>query len=688
MNSRSWAGIVVLLAVIVSFLPALPASVAPSHDALQIYTAYWTYISGLVTEGRLPEWIPFSRYGTPSTPILMYVSPVSYVTGAIAAALHISDTLLLFKLSIALEYLIFAAGVMRFGRLLFESQWVSAFVAVAAVLASPWIMSLDGNFHAFYMHPWILAELVLAFETGRARHLGFAALLSIFVCVGNVPYFPPFLMLQLFVFSVPLAWAYRDRVRTLLINRTTWLWIAFAAVLAIVHFGAIVKGMEGLAIFSPGRDPITNRVPRSVFLAYAGVTRPVELLKELVEGTCTNGDNTFYVGLATLALAPLSFLLRTTPALRAIQTLAVFLLLFSTGGLVASASYYFPGMFFYRHISIVFGLFRLLTLFAAGFVLDRGISERHPVRWWFAIPILALAIIELGRAQLFGHPLELVLVHFTTWFAPVYARLIGYLLVLWVAYRVGFRRHWRAVLMSAVILDLASFWADGWLEWPRLDATQSRTLEQLATPKRLADPGPRFTSATAGVRGRFFRFVDHTPPLHFPFSTMYVHTYFWTGEDPCVPRARTDFLTAGVATWFTRHGVRFEPEDRTENRVVADPAMAAELACGHPRVQSSATVLTSARGYDWIHMSVQNPTLASIPLSISEAMHPGWTATIDGRRTPLVDDAFLAIMLPSGSHGVALRFHQPIAGPLRTAEALIAGLAALVLLGLSVRQYA
>lgn len=688
MSGERWAGRVVLLVVIVSFLPALPSSVAPSHDALQIYTAYWTYISGLITEGRLVEWIPFSRYGTPATPILMYVSPISYVTGAIGAALHIRDTLLLFKFSVALEYLLFAAGVMRFGKLLFRSAWVSAFVAIVAVFSSPWIMSLDGNFHAFYMTPWILAELVLFFETNRARHLGFAALLSIFACVGNVPYFPPFLLLQLFVFSVPLAWFYRDRLKTLALNPYAWLWIGGAAALAAVHFVAVAKGMEGLAIFSPGRDPVTNRVPKHVFLTYAGVTKPIELLTELVEGTCTNGDNTFYMGLATLVLAPLSFLLRPTPALRAIQTLAVFLLLFSTGGLVASVSYYFPGMFFYRHIAIVFGLFRLLALFAAGFVIDRGLSERQALGWWLAAPVLLLAVVELIRAQQFGPPLALVLLHFTTWMQPVYVRLVAYLLVFWLAYRFQLQRHWRAVVMVAVALDLGSFWADGWLEWPRLNASQSATLAELATPKNLVDPGPRFTAAQAGTRARLFRFVDHTPPLHFPFSTLYVHTYFWTGEDPCVPRARTDFLTAEVAQWFTLHGVRFEPEDRTENRVLRDPEMAASLACDHPRVASSVKMLTSTRGYDWIHMDVENHEPAAAPLSISEAHHPDWTATIDGHHAAIADGAFLSVMVPNGRHSVDLRFHQPVAGPLRTLESILAGIAAFLLMSISVRQFA
>src|SRR2546428_3858172 len=91
----------VFLAVLVAFLPAFSTAVVPSHDSLGQYTVFWTYVSALVTEGRLPEWIPFIQYGAPATTILMYITPVAYVTGALGALLHVlwhfNDTLLLFK---------------------------------------------------------------------------------------------------------------------------------------------------------------------------------------------------------------------------------------------------------------------------------------------------------------------------------------------------------------------------------------------------------------------------------------------------------------------------------------------------------------------------------------------------------------------------------------------------------------
>ncbi|HEX2836227.1 MAG TPA: hypothetical protein VHW00_24695 [Thermoanaerobaculia bacterium] len=696
------AGRIVLLALILFFIPAFSDRVVPSHDALQVYTAYWTYISGLITEGRLPEWIPYSRYGTPAGPVFMYVTPVAYVTGALGAIAHKSrgpfDTLFLFKITVALEYLLFAAGVLRLGTLLYTSQWTRAVVAVLAIFSSPWILSLDGNFHAFYLTPWILAELTLALQTARPRHLGYAALIAVFSCVGNVPYYPPFLLLQLFVFSLPLLWAWRANLKALLLNGEAALWMTLAIAMAGIHFGALIKGMQGLAIFSAGRDPVTNRVPLGVFLTYAGNTRPVQLLFELLQGRCTNGDNTFYMGLATLGLFPLSFLARPTPLLRALQTLAIFILLFSTGGIVASAAYYFPGMAFYRHVAIVFGLFRLLAFLCAGYLLDQFLMKADPFSDWRARVSSAakhsllwiavfVAAVDLLRGQLFGEDLRLVLMYYIPEFDVAYLRLFAYLAVLFLAGRPRTRRLWPALLMGALVFDLMSFWAAGWLRWPRLNEAQAATMARLTPARTLSDPGARFTEAEARTRAPLFRFVSTTEPLHLLTSAIYVHTYFWTGEDPCVPKGRTDFLSMPVARFFSARGIPFTPDIGTERRLLQDPLMVRALACGQPRIESTAQVRTFARGYDWLQMTVENAQSRPVPLAISEGLHDGWRVSIDGAPARLspAHDAFLGVLLPPGRHDVLFRFHLPVAGPLRTVEALLCGISAVLFLALAVR---
>jgi hypothetical protein len=686
--------------LMVAFLPAWSSAVVPSHDALQVFTAFWTYISGLVTEGRLPEWIPFGRYGTPSGPTLIYITPVAYVTGAIGAALHAAfqfdDTLLLFKLTVLVEYLLFATGLLRFGRLLFQSVWVQYLVVTLGVLSSPWIMSLDGNFHAFYMTPWILASLMLAFQTGLPKHLGAAALLSAFACVGNVPYFSPFLLLQLTVFALPLIWCYPQQARRLVFSPQAWLWLAGAGVVFAIHFVVLVKGMDGLAILSPGRDPVTNHVPKAVFLTYAGVTTPVRFLVEVLTGRVTNGDNTFYVGLGSLVLLPLSLLIRTSPVLRAVQFLAVFLFLFSTGGLVASAGYYFPGMEFYRHVSIVFGLFRVLVFLCVGCVLDQMIRDaavftdwrRWSPRGWgwlIAAGVAGLAIADLTRAHLHGPDYQLSLFGGSSQVGPLMVRLVCYATLLLIARAALPRTALPYLLMMGLLVDMGTFWGWGWADWPRLTAPQVDVMRQLAAPKPVPNPESRYTAKDETTRGALFRFVSETPPLHFGATELYVHTYSWTGEDPCVPRARTDFIAKSVAELFDRRGILFEPSGATEAKVLQDEWLARALACDAPKITSDAHLLAMERGYDWMRMTFDNPQPASTPVIVSEAFHPDWSVSVDGLPSAVVPGniAFLGTDIPAGRHQVEFRFHSPVTGPLRTVEGLLGALAALWLIVMS-----
>ena len=60
---------------------------------------------------------------------------------------------------------------------------------------------------------------------------------------------------------------------------------------------------QDLAGFSIGRDPDSHAVDLAVYLSYAGVTKPLPLAAAFLTGMHTHGDNTFYVGLVTIALA-------------------------------------------------------------------------------------------------------------------------------------------------------------------------------------------------------------------------------------------------------------------------------------------------------------------------------------------------------------------------------------------------
>jgi hypothetical protein len=60
---------------------------------------------------------------------------------------------------------------------------------------------------------------------------------------------------------------------------------------------------------------------------------------------------------------------------------------------------------------------------------------------------------------------------------------------------------------------------------------------------------------------------------------------------------------------------------------------------------------------------------------VIESFDPGWRATVDGQRTPVLaaDDAWLAVAVPQGAHEVALRYHTPgaIAGAIASGISIV-----------------
>jgi uncharacterized membrane protein YfhO len=65
---------------------------------------------------------------------------------------------------------------------------------------------------------------------------------------------------------------------------------------------------------------------------------------------------------------------------------------------------------------------------------------------------------------------------------------------------------------------------------------------------------------------------------------------------------------------------------------------------------------------DYQRMMYQVPPDASGWLVVSEAYHPDWTVTIDGKpgQTTRAEAALLGTYVPAGSHEVIFRFRAPV----------------------------
>ena len=94
-------------------------------------------------------------------------------------------------------------------------------------------------------------------------------------------------------------------------------------------------------------------------------------LAGFVTGGIPHADNTYYVGLLSLAMCGYALLTQKDRAFLGMVCALGMLFWLSLGGAFATAVYYLPGMSLFRHIGLVFGPGSLLLLLASGYGIDR-----------------------------------------------------------------------------------------------------------------------------------------------------------------------------------------------------------------------------------------------------------------------------------------------------------------------------
>jgi hypothetical protein len=262
---------------------------------------------------------------------------------------------------------------------------------------------------------------------------------------------------------------------------------------------------------------------------------------------------------------------------------------------------------------------------------------------------------------------------------PLTIRLACYAVPFIFVIRYPLRRVLPYALMAGLLLDVGTFWYWGWTYWPKLNAEQAASMRRVAVPGRPELAGHRLSSAeVAGTPA--FRFLADTPPMS--MGALYVHAYALARVDPCVIQLRMDLVAKSIGDFFAYRGLT------SEAAVLADDSLARQLACVGSRVNSAARVVTMNRGYDWIHLTLDNPQPVAVPVAVSEAMYRGWSVRIDGQPAAIFasERTFLGARVPAGRHDMDFRFHTP-AATFRTVELAIAGLASLWLLVCAAREF-
>jgi hypothetical protein len=706
-------------------LPYFDPHVVPIHDTFYNFANFHVFYGELFSHGDLASWYPYGTYGLPSDfEQAASLSAFDYLAGALGALLRVRDALWLFKLATLGELVALVAGVYLLARRLFPSPDTALALGIAAAGSAVWTVQQWWDLRLYYLLPLVLYFAVRFQEGRRPEHLWLAGATGVAWALGTTPYAVPLQALVVAsVVAVALGRELPRRAAALAApTRRGLLALGLFAAAACAYLWFVPHALDHVGLHAPDRDPVTGQVSLKTFRSYGGNANLVIVANALLFGWPLQFqwgsafDNSFYLGLVPLVGLALALARERSRTFLALLVAAVALVLLSFGGLFTTLVYYLPGMAWYRHVALVYGLVKVLLLLASGYGIERlwalGPPRfSSPALWVVGGAFLLEAAVALPR--LFD---PLGPGHWTSsWGAHVLVRLCVYGALLAASRFTPL--PWRAATVLGLALDLAVFQFVFYRYWdPQLRVRDERQLlaAQVRAPeyqpeRREEPPGELGALATALATARVPR----------PLWKAYWYVYPFAQFDPCKSAFRTDYLPLGVDRLLAleRQGLLLGPTlgcrapklRVVANASVADSAEAAErtfaaalragraapvvvqaLAGAPPPPPAPAAAAAEAgrvrvTGFQLgrLRAEVEVDAAEGAWLVYADAYHPAWRAAVDGRETAVypANLAFKAVRVPRGTSRVELWFDHGANGVLRYGLAGFGAAFAAALLG-------
>jgi hypothetical protein len=601
---------------------------------------------------------------------------------------------------------VFVFGVWRLARRLFALPATVRVLTLAAAGTTVWYAQQWWNLRIYALLPLLLSFLFVFVEGRRARDLWLAGLTGVVWCLGSIPYWIPVWVLTLSAVGAVAVRDWRATLRTLVMQTPrdlALLGLFLAAAGAYAWF--VLHALEGTVLHAPDRDWLTGTVDLENFRSHGGKANLVVVADALLFGWPlhlpwgSGVDNSVYLGLVPvlgLALALLSERSRPFLALLAGAGVLVWL---AMGGVFTSLVYYLPGFAYYRHVSLTFGLVKVLLLVASGYGLERLFAKGAPRLARSALGLVAAvtAVESLAATpQLFGPtPWQ------WQWLAEggpyVFVRLGLYGALLAACSISRLPRH--AALALGLALDLSlhqlaiyqtlvSKTHDAAL----LEATAVRAPHfQADRPDVPVDPTRPDTDSEANrASQRALELAERTG------TGLYWYVYQFAQLDPCHSKWRTDYYQVGVDRLLAVGRVKGAQIDALlgcgvpKLRVVVDARIAGSQREARARVREATrtthpgpTVIQLAAGSEAPPASgapalsagrveVAHFTLGELVADVEvdagggawlvydDAFHAGWRASVNGADTPVhvANLAWKAVRVPPGKSRVRFWFQH------------------------------
>ncbi len=717
-----------LLLVLAFNVPYFNARFVPINDTFYNFSNFQIFYSELFFHGELARWLPYSSYGIPSDyEQIISLAPANYFFGLLGWLLGATDALLLFKLAVVLEQLVFVFGVFLVSRLLFRSRATTVLLGIAAAGTTLWYAQQWWDLRIYYLLPLLLYFWFSFLETRRPEMLWRAGLVGVAWSVGNLAYLIPLWGLVLLVIAAVTIRDLRATLASLATpSRANAISFGLFAVAAAVYAYFTLHAFDLTVVHASARDPLTGEVSADVFRNYGGRANFVVVLNALFFGWPVHlpwgskADNSVYLGLVPVVGLGIALVRERSRPFFALVAAALVLVWLSFGGVFATLAYHLPGLSYFRHIGLVYGLVKVLLLIASGFGIERVWNLERPR---LANPLLLLVVAALVievLAVLPGFAGMTPKVWTVAWGDHVLLRLCVYA-VLIAACRL---RRWSLLPVAlglGLIVDLALYHyavrervpivARG--EVALQNAAQMR--EPVYQPERrehAVDAARAGAPATATDRSAQALAFATRPAM----KETYAYAYSFANFDPCREELRSDTHLIGVDRLLAleRSGAG---------------SLAAVVGCGSPklRLASAAQIVRSAdeartamaaalRSREALPAVIQLAPNDAAPASsdatpgsvevtrftlsevvakadvaapqgawlvYADAHHPSWRASVNGEETQLhpANLAFKALRLPAGVSEVRLWFDPAASRILGLAIAIGGVIATLVAVG-------
>lgn len=698
-----------LLAILVLLInyPYLKATFVPVHDTMAAFQYFYFFYSELFFHGQIPHWVPYGTFGLQSDHFqLGYLTPFSYFAFLIGLLFKIKNVLFLFKISILCEQLIFLLGMYLLSMLLFFRRSTVFIVCLGAVCSLVWYGQVGWNFRIYYMFPLITYFIILFFRTSRPEFMWLAGITTVAWWIGGGSYAIILLFFVLCIICFVFLMKYKNVWHSFFSRSSANLLLS---IIFIVLFGSYIyylkPAFDFTSIISPLRDSATHKNSLQTFLTYGGNATPEMLFQGFIFGWPTHLplgtpfiDNSVYIGLVPLVFLVWALLRVRSIPFFAFLSAAIALIWLSFGGFFARIVYYFPFMPYFRHIGLICSFAKILILICAGFGLDDFWSAARTKNKYLIFVILIIFILLL---YMFPHLQKGILnpifiTRVEMYFAAVILALIlRILMFIFNKIKVqfitdaAFKNLVKMLLIFVFLFDILSFQFVVYKQSPKLPTSYYPFLDSVIV-NELKFQETR-TEEPAGIRQQHALGLITYPNV----MTICAHAYNFLQFDPCFPSFRADLLSLGVDRLF-----KFKIEDKS--------AFLRVLGCNYPKlrlvskavfvdtVEDAARAISQMSSLDDVVIlrgigKTQIPntnyettqdlsgklnvtkftsnevivdanltTEAGAWLVYADAFHPGWRATVNGRKAAIAEAylAFKAVKLEKGHSVVRFWFYN------------------------------